>query len=69
MKTNEEYLQRYAHCPHCDSDQIEGEAIDVNENYAYQEVACLDCRAGWSDVYKLTAFTPTFGPEKVKDKS
>ncbi len=56
MKTETEYLQRYTHCPSCDSDQIEGKSINVDANYAYQEISCVACEASWVDCYTLTGY-------------
>ena len=46
-------------CPHCGSDQIEGDGVRVESPHAFQEVWCLECEKTWTDVYKLTGFNPT----------
>lgn len=42
------------HCPFCDSTQIEGGSVEVNDGGAFQEVNCLDCESEWHDMYTLT---------------
>ena len=40
-------------CPFCDSDDLEGGFIEVDEGGACQEVRCLACERRWRDSYKL----------------
>ena len=56
MKTREQYLSRFAHCPACDSQEIEGESVDIEGDIALQEVGCLKCNATWTDSYRLNGF-------------
>jgi len=69
MKTTKEYLARPGHCPWCDSDRIEGQSVDIDNRYAYQQVSCLKCAAAWIDAYELIDFTltqtPPAGPENL----
>lgn len=51
------YVASPNHCPYCESDQIEGRDRDVEDGVATQEIACLDCDAGWKDVYRLIGFS------------
>lgn len=43
-------------CPACGSDQIEGGSFDVDGNTMRQEMVCMDCDAGWEDVYRRVGF-------------
>lgn len=54
MKTDEEYLKKPNHCPHCDSDQTEGRGYDGDGNEIHQFIDCLDCEKTWTDVYVLS---------------
>ena len=56
MKTQKEYLKAYAHCPACNSDQIEGYSIDIDGNECSQDITCLSCWSTWTDVYTLTGY-------------
>jgi transposase-like protein len=40
-------------CPLCDSTDIEGFDIDINEGVAMQEMLCHSCDAAWVDIYHL----------------
>lgn len=55
-KTDKEYLEAPNHCPFCDSDQVTGDAVEVQHLHAYQPVSCLDCGKTWEDVYQLTHY-------------
>lgn len=51
----QKYLQsRGVRCPFCESDQIEGDHIDVCAAGAYQPIYCLVCDRSWTDEYTLT---------------
>lgn len=44
-------------CPCCGSIEIEGGFVDIGaggKGEASQTVHCLECRAAWVDVYKLS---------------
>lgn len=59
--TNEEYCQESSHCIHCKGYNIEGGSIDLDSNYATQQITCNTCGAEWEDTYILTGydcFTP-----------
>lgn len=42
-------------CPFCQSHDIEGQSIDVEEGLATQEMHCNECEEDWTDVYKLSS--------------
>ena len=57
MKTQEEHIENGGgNCPKCDSDQIEGRNISIDNGFANQKMSCLDCDAEWIDFYHLTSF-------------
>lgn len=68
-KSNEAYLASSTRCPFCDSDQVEGEMVDVHIN-AYgetggtQQVGCLDCGAEWEDQLKLVGYRVIKTPDE-----
>lgn len=55
MATNiAKYLQQGGvNCPHCQSQDIEGQEVDINAGRAYQNCDCAACGATWTDVYML----------------
>ena len=59
MKTNSEYLDKPGHCPNCDSNQVSGKSVEIENDMARQEVDCLECGAGWTDHYSLQEYTYT----------
>lgn len=40
-------------CPFCETDNIEGGSVEVNDGGAMQECNCADCGEEWTDIYKL----------------
>ena len=40
-------------CPYCGSEDIQGEAVEINEGEAAQEVNCNHCDGQWFDIYAL----------------
>lgn len=44
-------------CPHCRSDDIEGGPVEIEDDYAFQEVSCSNCNASWNDVYELVGYS------------
>lgn len=46
------YRKRPWTCPFCGSENIEGEAPDIEGNQADQEMYCNDCENVWWDVYE-----------------
>jgi len=43
-----------AKCLHCDSDNLEGGYVNIEDGgSAWATVACNDCLAEWTDIYKL----------------
>lgn len=58
MLTNE---QKQAHvdsggstCPHCQSDHIVGDSLEVDDGVVTQMVACNTCGERWTDVFRLS---------------
>lgn len=47
------YLKNPNHCPHCESDNIQGEGFNVRGYLVTQYVMCNDCENDWTDIYKL----------------
>ncbi len=46
------------HCPECGSGNITTcGLLQADADYAWQPVHCLDCKAEWTDEYKLTGFS------------
>ncbi len=45
-----------AKCPNCKGGQLEGGSVDTGLPGAYQEMRCLECGAGWNDLYTLAGF-------------
>ena len=45
-------------CPYCQSNDIEGGAIEVDNKDAVQDIKCLACDNSWRDIYKLTSQNP-----------
>ncbi len=39
-------------CPNCESDEIEGGNVEIENDRAIQKVWCLVCEATWNDIYK-----------------
>lgn len=53
-----EYAQNGGNrCPKCGSHHIETlDSISVDGSLAWQDVSCLDCKATWTDEWKLTGY-------------
>lgn len=43
-------------CPVCESTNLSGCGVDIEEGIATQAVMCLDCDADWTDVYHLKGY-------------
>lgn len=57
FKTNKEYVELDGtRCPACNSTQLEGGSIDVDQGYAWQEIYCHDCHLEYQDVYELRSY-------------
>ena len=56
--TNEEHVENQGQlCPHCDDSMIEGDDIVVEDGKVYQDMYCLVCESGWTDIYELKGFS------------
>ena len=64
MKSQREYIERASRCPCCDSSDVEGGAVEIDDGGAFQEVDCAGCGFCWVDNYKLIGygFEPTDAP-------
>ena len=47
------------HCLYCGSPKIEGQGLDPNDGYPFEEVICLDCGKQWVDYYEIVAVDVT----------
>lgn len=55
--SNQEYVRSLGVvCPVCQSDNITGGDITVNEGFVLQDVYCSDCESEWTDRYKLIGY-------------
>lgn len=61
--TDRSFAGEPGHCPCCGSDQIEGSSWDVYNEYAQQEVSCVNCGAAWDDIYRLVDIEITRRPD------
>ncbi len=52
-----------ASCPHCGSDDIEGDEVTIESCKAFQDMCCMECGAEWRDYYTLSGANPTRNPE------
>ena len=50
-------------CPYCQSDQIEGDGVEVDAGRAWQEMFCPNCEKSWTDRYTLTSIEYVEGQE------
>lgn len=46
-------------CPYCHSDNITGDAIEVDGSIAWQPVSCDDCGKDWEENYSLIGYQAT----------
>lgn len=63
FNVTEEQKQQYVadggiKCPGCESEDIVGDDISVEEGVATQEMSCNTCNLEWTDVYRLVSITP-----------
>ncbi len=55
-----EYLKQDGNlCPFCGSNDLNCGRIEVDSNYAWQDVRCENCEEDWKDTYTLTGVTFT----------
>lgn len=52
-KEKARHIASPSHCPHCESDDIVGDAFEGDFNIASQRVTCSKCGRRWVDVYRL----------------
>ena len=41
----------WGRCPTCDSDNLEGSSITIEDTAAIQGVFCMECGSEWDEVY------------------
>ena len=64
--TSEEYAEKGGVvCPKCQSEEIHGDRIDIDEGYAYQRCYCTVCNTEWTDEYKITGYNDLFEEKKT----
>jgi hypothetical protein len=44
-----------AHCPYCESREIESDRLEADSDSAWARVTCHDCGRDWQDVFFLDA--------------
>ncbi len=47
-------------CPFCQSHDITGGDITIDNGIASQDVSCSDCNEEWTDLYSLSGVTTEF---------
>ncbi len=47
-------------CPFCQSHDITGGVITIDNGIASQDASCSDCNEEWTDLYSLTGVTTEF---------
>lgn len=52
--------------PFCRSESIEGGFIEIEEGWAFKEMACTECEGKWQDHYQL--FGVVFEPARLGTK-
>lgn len=68
-KSIQSSLDRPGLCPVCDSPDIVGRSVDIEDGNASQSVTCGACEASWLDVYRLSAVLPVSGFPSNWDRS
>jgi hypothetical protein len=48
-----DYLANSGKCPFCKSTDLGGESLEIDGDYAWQDVMCYSCKKQWTDYYKL----------------
>lgn len=59
----QKYLMNPGTCPFCGSNDVDGQAIDVDGDKVTQAVSCC-CGAAWVDYYTLVDIEITHQPEE-----
>ena len=50
----EKYIKNgKSQCPYCESDDIEGNNVEVDSDGCFQSCECHDCNSNWNDIYKF----------------
>lgn len=61
-----EYISSPVHCPNCQSQNIEGGSVEIDEGTATQDIRCLDCDSSWTDHYTISHISNLEGGEENK---
>jgi transposase-like protein len=57
MSEGEYLMHGGAHCPNCDSENIEGHGIkDFDADWCSAGVTCKSCGATWDDIFTLSGY-------------
>jgi DNA-directed RNA polymerase subunit RPC12/RpoP len=50
-----EYMETNGqHCPNCQSNDLDCDRIQVDNDTAWQEIRCEQCKSTWIDLYMLS---------------
>jgi transposase-like protein len=44
-------------CLFCDSEDLEGEGVDIDGIFAHQSVSCNSCGSDWTETYRRESFS------------
>ena len=59
LMTQKQYVQKKGtHCPYCNSENIQGQHVEITDAFPEQEIICLDCDKEWVDFHKLAGYIP-----------
>lgn len=57
MISQKGYIQSSGkHCPHCNSTNVTADGPEVDGATILVDVTCNDCKAAWTDQFKLSGF-------------
>ncbi|MDH2290015.1 hypothetical protein QD172_01955 [Cobetia sp. 10Alg 146] len=62
--TRARYLADPNLCPFCESNDLEGGSVSIDDRHARQAITCLHCYAIWVDQYHLSDITDIDIPKK-----
>ena len=53
-----------SHCPNCNSSNLNGDGIELQDNSAYRNCDCEDCGAYWTEDFKIVGYSELMIPDK-----
>lgn len=57
-KQERDYIEFPVRCPNCNSSNIDTiSKVELDDNYAWQDIVCRECGSTWTDTYTLTGIT------------